>query len=913
MFDDEEYEQNDEMAPEEESFPVDEDKSNGHEKSLSELRQKSGTGSKKDGDNLRNTIDKNKTKNAGSNVAKNAANAKKNSDNQNKNDEENPDDGKSSKEAMAQDAASEAAKTAASTAMQAAGVPKGIADKVSQKVVDSEQGQKLINDTIKKIKDQKKKMILKLLIPAIPYVLGLFVAVFAVLMVMTQMMAIAEKVEGAFITVSTGLEKFVNFASGNGWNTEEEEFFKSLKEQYGLSLEYLDEGIDIPLVAATIHYNRGIDPEIYENDESGATDTSIGEDADTEQLFGNFVAGELAKNFYYVANDKLGSLTSLAPGQRRLIGHMVDITITKHKTYDAGEAIEGWSKFFSYYGKAVDEELTKNFNIFSWISTARTIGAYETQANDADSYAGYYIRNILYEKQEYTKAFNEAYGENNEKVDQGEGIFSYPIVNMTYNEDKFYEYLINVYIPGTYFSGHELSENEKYEVERIAREIFEQRETYNYLVDRTVEDGQLSNCKYTYSSSESATASLQGYAVDMNFVNNLKVELLPGSCGSKVSNCTDSDIVDVLSLKDYVIGVAYSEIGASLGDNEQWLKANMIAIKSYTLNKNKGTLRLEDGQYYIKMINNTYQQTYCSVEDGCMERTSNRKPALSEEAKNYLKTIYDSIASTFLYTKSGTFIGSYRADYSMCVSSGIAGSCMGQNDSEDDADTGLDYQNILGKYYTQDIGLIDVSKGTMLASVYQCYSSGLAAGKHGNTMIRTSIPVSTDRYYNQPYVSNSNRGQCVWYVKGRASEIVATSVTDPAIQDKLLSVLRNATGNGNQWYNATLQSVFGSSSDYTKPKAGSIGVYDWTNSRCVSYWNARGKTGCKEKYGHAIIIEDVDEVNQTVTYTDGYTSTGSCPSNWNCVNFRLHENIPISQLQNLGGGYIFIGYIYLLD
>src|SRR5574344_409852 len=125
MFDDEEYEQNDEMAPEEESFPVDEDKSNGHEKSLSELRQKSGTGSKKDGDNLRNTIDKNKTKNAGSNVAKNAANAKKNSDNQNKNDEENPDDGKSSKEAMAHDAASEAAKTAASTAMQAAGVPKG--------------------------------------------------------------------------------------------------------------------------------------------------------------------------------------------------------------------------------------------------------------------------------------------------------------------------------------------------------------------------------------------------------------------------------------------------------------------------------------------------------------------------------------------------------------------------------------------------------------------------------------------------------------------------------------------------------------------------------------------------------------------------------------------------------------------
>lgn len=919
MFDNEDYDNEEEMTPEEESFPADENETSGNSHaSLSELKQKSGIGSTKDGEKLKNTIAGNKTKNASGNPARNANNSSNKSGN---NQDEQEDEQSDPKKSKTDDLASEAAKVAATTAMQAAGVPKGIADKVSEKVVDSEQGQKLIDEAIKKFKDKKKAMILKFVLPILPYVLGIFFVTLVIFSMMSEMMVIVEKVEGAFIEVSTGIEKFLNFASGEGWNTENEKFFITLKNEYKKSLEYSDTEIDIPLLASTIHYNRLMDSSVYEKDK-GNTDTSIPNNSDSEQLFGNFLEAEDLKNFYYVANDKLGSLTNFFPGQRRLIGHMVDMSITMKK-YNSDIALEKWKIFISFCIDTTNDTAYKQILGTLWppniINKLRTEIAYAVTDTNADNYHEYYARNLVYEANEMLEFLDNEFGKNGEKIDTGEvteedvvsnkdGILiPAPDIEIIYNEDKYYDYLVNVYIPGTFFSDGVYDEGE---VQRIAREIFEQREAYYYLVSEEKKDKPTGNCRYAYGSSTSGSATLSNQSVDSNFVDNLMVELLPASCGAKVSNCTDSDITDVLTLKDYVTGVAYSEIGASLGDNEEWIKANMVAIKSYTLNKNKSTLREENGKYYIKMINNTYQQTYCSVQTGCMERTSNRKGPLSDEAITFLYGLYDEVEPMFLYSSTGNFVGSYRSDFSMCVSSGMSGLCMGQNDSEDDANNGLSYQNILGKYYTQDVGLFNISSNELFSSVYQCYSPGLVAGEHGNMLIRTSAPTPNDIYYNEPYVSNSNRGQCVWYVKGRASEIIATTVTDSAIRDTLLTVLRNAKGNGNQWYNEQLQSVFGSSSDYTKPKAGAIGVYDWTDSRCRDYHNG----SCTIKYGHVIMIESVDEINQTVTYTDGYADGGSsCPSNWDCVRFRGPKPVSISYLSDLGGEYVFIGYIYLLD
>ena len=738
-----------------------------------------------------------------------------------------------------------------------------------------------------------------------PILLAILVVILAATIVMSQIGVVVGKVDKALLNASTTIEKFINFSSGNGWNTEDEVFFKTLKTEYQKSIDSpaFDTGIDIALLAATIHYNRGVDITIFdENDGSIRDENPL---ADEEALFSDFLDAEHMKNFYYIANDKLGSLTNFNIGERRLMGHMYDISLSVGY-YDWSTAKEKWSIFFSYFFDSVEDSLIDN--VISGVHDFKTIMSYNSSSENSDNYFEYKYRNIRYEREEIGKLLGAINFEPVDVKNTDKSLFkSFPAPNLriTYNADKYYDYLVNVYLPGTFFSKGE--ENPEI-IERMAREIFQQRDTYYYLFDGISESSSAGNCRYNYGSDTSMAATVNGHTVDTNFIDNLIVELYPSYCKGKFSNCPDAIPIE-LPLKDYVIGVAYSEIGADKNDQLEWLKANMVAIQSYTLNKNKGTLKKDGNNYYIKMINNTYQQTYCSITEGCMERESNRKPPLSTENVLFLQSVYDQIKYTFLYSSGGDFVGSYRSDYSMCISAGISGLCLGQNDSRADAETGLSYQNILGKYYTQGVGLLDISSSLYKSSVYQCYSPGLVAGNHGAMLIRTEAPISSDVYYNQPYVSNSNRGQCVWYVKGRASEIIGTTVTDPDLQNKLLSVLQNARGNGNQWYNPTLQSVFGSSADYTMPKEGAIGVYDWTDARCRDYWGGT----CKEKYGHVIMIEEVNEAAGTVTYTDGWTSTGSCPNSWDCIKFGYKTNYPISSLDDLGGSYIFIGYIYLLD
>lgn len=932
--------ENEDMAPEEESFAVDEgddledegiydepspanssNDKNGRSKSLSELRQKSGNGSSNDGKKLQDTIAKNKTKNAGANIAKNAAQAATNKDKNNENGEEdeNGQNGGSKLEDAAKGAAGDAAKLAASTAMQAAGVPKAIADKASEAIVDSEAGQKIIDETIKKFKEKKKQIILQIVSAALPYVLTFFIVVLVIALLYAQIMVIAEKVDKGLAAASTFAEELLNFTTGNGWNTEEEEFFKTLKEQYNESLKYNEHGFDIPLLASTIHYSKLTDISIYEDDDSPETDTSTSGELG---MFDNFLAGEQLKNFYYVANDKLGSIYDFRFGHRKLIGHMFEVKLSFEKT-NFSTAMDNWKSFISFFGGTLGESF-KNANPFQLFSNIRSIFAYSSDAagENSDNYFEYTYRNYRYEYEEVMGFFDDNSDQNDANYsssnvnsdnisteEKNSGFWIAPKIEIIYNEDYYYNYLVEVYIPGTYFSD---GVYEQETVERIAREIFEQKESYYYLLEGTVDEVVDNSCKYNYGTGTDLSPTINGYTIDSNLIDNLMVEVFDSSCET-ITKCTDDNITDTISLKDYVMGVTYSEIDADIGDNEEWIKANMVAIQSYTFGKNPGTLRKEEDKYYIKIANNNSQQSYCNVKEGCTDRKSNAKSKLAEASIEYLSGLYDMIKYDLLHASGSNFTGSYKSDYAMCVSAGIVGSCMGQNDSEKDAEAGLNYKNILGKYYSQNIGLYNAATNKVATAVRQCYSPGLVAGNYSNILIRQNIPTSKDIYYNVPYVSNSNRGQCVWYVKGRASEIIGTTVTDEELRNQLLGVLKNANGNGNQWYNKTLQSVFGSSTDYTKPKAGSIAVYTWKDSRCLSYWKARGENYCKENYGHALIVEEVNEINQTVTITDGYTNTGSCPNDWNCVNFRSRQNYSISDLDDLGGEYIFIGYIYLLD
>jgi surface antigen len=230
-------------------------------------------------------------------------------------------------------------------------------------------------------------------------------------------------------------------------------------------------------------------------------------------------------------------------------------------------------------------------------------------------------------------------------------------------------------------------------------------------------------------------------------------------------------------------------------------------------------------------------------------------------------------------------------------------------DSHEMGDAGRDYLDILGNFYSQPIGLVDITTGKFSISVKQCMSSGLKLGTDGYYM-RTTIPEENNIYFNAPYTLDSSRGQCVWYVKGRAQEIIANSIADADKKEKAKNAITPFMANGNGWYSPELTKVFGSSQDYKLPKAGAIAVYDWTDAECLSYWQSRGSNTCVQKYGHALIVESVDGDN--VSISQGWTRCSTGSPAWSCVNFSYTTH-PISYMKDLGGGYKFIGYIYLLN
>lgn len=90
------------------------------------------------------------------------------------------------------------------------------------------------------------------------------------------------------------------------------------------------------------------------------------------------------------------------------------------------------------------------------------------------------------------------------------------------------------------------------------------------------------------------------------------------------------------------------------------------------------------------------------------------------------------------------------------------------------------------------------------------------------------------------YNNNAAKGQCVWYVRGRAKEKLGI---DPG-----------ALGNGNEmWYNAKSESKLAPTAENIKPNT------------ILSY--KYGTSSAGKKYGHVVFIEDV--VGDTVYYTEG--------------------------------------------
>lgn len=133
--------------------------------------------------------------------------------------------------------------------------------------------------------------------------------------------------------------------------------------------------------------------------------------------------------------------------------------------------------------------------------------------------------------------------------------------------------------------------------------------------------------------------------------------------------------------------------------------------------------------------------------------------------------------------------------------------------------------------WATSVGSIMESLFNTAASVFPKSAGG--SGKYQN-LVGTRV-ANTGNYNN-----NAAKGQCVWYVRGRAAEKLGK---DPG-----------ALGNANEmWYNAKDGAKLSATVDNIKPNT------------IASYGKGTGWDG--ELYGHVIFIEDV--VGDTVYYTEG--------------------------------------------
>ena len=380
-------------------------------------------------------------------------------------------------------------------------------------------------------------------------------------------------------------------------------------------------------------------------------------------------------------------------------------------------------------------------------------------------------------------------------------------------------------------------------------------------------------------------------------------------------------------LETYVAGVLYAEPGATIDGNEELGKAWAILIRSYTLahtnncknsisnssneqnfsssnletykkyaDATAGIVMTENGEI-VEAIYSLANESDCIIVDGKCKFKRCTKYAESVRTCPGKVTEFIVPTGTITYTGSDIHYGGiepYIARY------------LANKEN-------YTYEQILKAFY----GDITISKisGSVSESKDKKSSGTVSCNNDTGDMVsvdNVSFPI---KYYdnltgntpiselkNNKYYSSyagTKIGQCTWYAKGRAMEIINSSNVSSDIKEKATAIFKQLLVNGKDMYggvNDTLGSFFAYSSDINKPKAGSI--IAWTG-------------GNGHDYGHAAIIEKVNN-DGTVVLSEGWNSGGPNGSDsWDNVVVRT-ITVNISDLEDFTG-HKFEGYTYLFS
>lgn len=220
------------------------------------------------------------------------------------------------------------------------------------------------------------------------------------------------------------------------------------------------------------------------------------------------------------------------------------------------------------------------------------------------------------------------------------------------------------------------------------------------------------------------------------------------------------------------------------------------------------------------------------------------------------------------------------------------------------ADAGLAYDAILRHFY--GAGKIEITEmKSVLSMLYDSISevpgeisdlyqraldyNRIGIGYIGDASVNLGLIYKIDA---------SNLGQCVWYARSRALELIYYSNMSDAEKYIAYEAIASTNGHGRDWYSNPSGSIFEKSTNYAEPRPGAI----------VSWSGGDG-----HNYGHVAIIESVDMENRTVVMSDGYNGGGAngAPT-WANVRYRT-RTLTFEQIKNYGNGnYRFNGYVYIL-
>lgn len=536
---------------------------------------------------------------------------------------------------------------------------------------------------------KKAVKVIKFIAPSLPVLLPIIAAFIGLLAIMMPIFMIKDQIAGAIAGTMEFGQKIINFVSGDGWNTEEEKFFIKLKEEYLNFDGNNGQELDIPLIAATIHYSKVTDFTVFDGKE-GEKEDDIGMNEDNYgDSSGSTILGEIIEtnqtwSFYKVANIKLGNMGSMIPGTRGLLGHLVNSYVTLEMVC-IQDALRAWETFFSriidfnftslnelydvYDGSIIDTAkamISKAIgftNVFDLVrAPSKFLENLQAFAMQGQSYTDWLLRSTAYELVEmyeyltgnyndkelldsplaYYKNLEGTSSENNrggiinllidliKKVDIDINLkdpeclikVSVPVFNEVLDYKTYYRYLVNIYVPITYYPNMKLGVD--YNLDdaiTAANEIFDQKYLYEFLVADLAGYGtaQCGSCNYNITGLNTGNSVVklgEGNAgVDLT---NLKVRLLQCGDGVRGQPIPNEELVD---FEKYILGVVYAENG---GAPAEAAKVQAIAARSYALTRPAAMggafnlkLEQEDGQWILQIRNCVEDQVYCDPDRGC--------------------------------------------------------------------------------------------------------------------------------------------------------------------------------------------------------------------------------------------------------------------------------------------------------